>query len=63
MLKLQGPLAVRLAKIAIDRGIEMEAASGMVLEEACYAQTLHTKDRIEALEAFAEKRKPHYRGE
>ncbi|KAH6556245.1 hypothetical protein KP509_1Z194400 [Ceratopteris richardii] len=59
----QGPLAIKMAKIAIDRGIEMEAASGMVLEEACYAQTLHTKDRIEALEAFAEKRKPQFCGE
>eukprot|EP00250_Pteridium_aquilinum_P014642 c22112_g1_i2 orf=172-1068(+) len=59
----QGPQAVRMAKIAIDRGIEMEAASGMALEEACYAQTLHTKDRLEALEAFAEKRKPQFCGE
>ncbi|KAI5084831.1 hypothetical protein GOP47_0001000 [Adiantum capillus-veneris] len=59
----QGPLAVRMAKVAIDRGIEMETASGMVLEEACYAQTLHTKDRLEALDAFAEKRKPQFCGE
>lgn len=59
----QGPVAVRMAKVAIDRGMEMEAASGMVLEEACYAQTLHTKDRLEALNAFVEKRKPCYRGE
>ncbi|MCO5565055.1 hypothetical protein L7F22_018726 [Adiantum nelumboides] len=59
----QGPLAVRMAKVAIDRGIEMEAASGMVLEEACYAQTLHTKERLEALDAFAEKRKPQFCGE
>lgn len=59
----QGPLAVRMAKVAIDRGIEMDAASGMVLEEACYAQTIHTKDRLEALDAFVEKRKPCYRGE
>jgi methylglutaconyl-CoA hydratase len=33
------------------------------LEEECYEQILNTKDRLEGLAAFAEKRKPRYRGE
>ena len=60
---VQGPLAIKLAKVAIGRGNEVDAASGMVIEEACYAQTLKSKDRLEGLAAFAEKRKPIYSGE
>eukprot|EP00249_Psilotum_nudum_P004099 c17637_g1_i1 orf=615-1640(+) len=59
----QGPLAVRMAKVAIDRGIDLEAGSTVFLEEACYAEVLHSKDRLEGLAAFAEKRKPAYCGE
>lgn len=59
----QGPLAVKLAKIAIDRGSEVDTSSGMIIEEACYAQVLKSKDRLEGLAAFAEKRKPCYTGE
>jgi methylglutaconyl-CoA hydratase len=58
-----GPLALRLAKQALDRGMELGLASGLAFEQACYAQVLPTKDRLEGLAAFHEKRKPHYRGE
>ena len=59
----QGPLAVKLAKVAVGRGSEVDSASGMVIEEACYVQTFKSKDRLEGLAAFAEKRKPIYSGE
>ncbi|KAL7154635.1 hypothetical protein ABFS83_03G014500 [Erythranthe nasuta] len=59
----KGPLAIRMAKQAIDRGLEVDMASALELEEDCYAQVLHTKDRLEGLEAFAQKRKPNYTGE
>jgi methylglutaconyl-CoA hydratase len=58
-----GPIAVRMAKQAVNRGIEVDRDSGMALEQACYAQVIPTKDRLEGLAAFAEKRKPQYRGE
>ncbi|XP_078187985.1 enoyl-CoA hydratase domain-containing protein 2, mitochondrial isoform X20 [Callithrix jacchus] len=35
----QAPIAVRLGKVAIDRGMEVDIASGMVIEGICYAQT------------------------
>lgn len=35
----------------------------MHVEAAYYAQLIHTKDRLEGLKAFAEKRKPEYIGE
>ncbi|XP_055441839.1 enoyl-CoA hydratase domain-containing protein 2, mitochondrial isoform X3 [Bubalus kerabau] len=34
----QAPIAVRLSKVAIDRGIEVDIASGMAIEGICYAQ-------------------------
>jgi len=58
-----GPLASRLAKVAIDQGFQVELNSALVIEQQCYAQTLLTKDRQEALEAFAEKRAPKFKGE
>ncbi len=58
-----GPVALRLAKQAVNRGSELNLASGLAFEQACYAQVLSTGDRLEGLAAFREKRKPHFRGE
>ena len=58
-----GPVAVRAAKEAIDKGCELTLEEGLEFEAECYSRTLETSDRIEALTAFAEKRKPKYRGE
>ncbi|XP_059580863.1 methylglutaconyl-CoA hydratase, mitochondrial isoform X2 [Alligator mississippiensis] len=59
----QGPLAMRVAKLAINQGMEVDLVTGLAIEEACYAQTIPTKDRIEGLLAFKEKRPPRYKGE
>ncbi|XP_031503400.1 probable enoyl-CoA hydratase 2, mitochondrial isoform X2 [Nymphaea colorata] len=59
----KGPLAVRMAKIAINKGMEMDLSSGMQVEEDCYERVLNSKDRLEGLAAFADKRKPAYNGE
>ncbi|CAK9185729.1 unnamed protein product [Ilex paraguariensis] len=59
----KGPLAIKMAKQAIDEGLEIDMASALSLEEDCYEQLLNTKDRLEGLAAFAEKRKPRYIGE
>ncbi len=57
------PLAVRAAKHAIDAALDAELAAGLDIEAAAYATLLPTRDRLEGLAAFAEKRQPHYRGE
>ncbi|KAM4752240.1 methylglutaconyl-CoA hydratase, mitochondrial isoform 2-T2 [Cyanocitta cristata] len=59
----QGPVAMRVAKLAINQGMEVDLVTGLAIEEACYAQTIPTKDRIEGLLAFKEKRPPRYKGE
>ncbi|CAI4231850.1 unnamed protein product [Auanema sp. JU1783] len=59
----RGPVAVRLAKTAIDLGSQMDLSSGLLVEQQAYAQIVPTKDRIEGLKAFAEKRSPVYKGE
>jgi enoyl-CoA hydratase/carnithine racemase len=57
-----GPVAVRAAKAAIDQGSEQPLVQGLETEARCYERVLPTQDRLEALTAFAEKRKPRYTG-
>ncbi len=57
-----GPVAVRAAKDAIDKGTEAPITEGLEIEAKCYERVLPTTDRLEALAAFAEKRKPAYEG-
>ncbi|XP_077005744.1 enoyl-CoA hydratase domain-containing protein 2, mitochondrial isoform X3 [Tamandua tetradactyla] len=59
----QAPIAVRLGKLAIDRGMEVDIASGMAIEGMCYAQNIPTQDRLEGMAAFREKRSPKFVGE
>ncbi|XP_073936213.1 enoyl-CoA hydratase domain-containing protein 2, mitochondrial isoform X3 [Castor canadensis] len=58
----QAPIAVRLGKVAIDRGMEVDIASGMAIEGMCYAQNIPTQDRLEGMAAFREKRPPKFVG-
>uniref|UniRef100_A0A0A9G715 Methylglutaconyl-CoA hydratase n=1 Tax=Arundo donax TaxID=35708 RepID=A0A0A9G715_ARUDO len=59
----KGPLGIRMAKKAINQGTEVaNISSALAVEGECYEQLLHTQDRVEALAAFAEKRKPVYTG-
>lgn len=59
----QAPLAVYQAKAAINRGLDTDLQSGLDLEFEAYEATIASKDRLEALEAFREKRAPYFRGE
>jgi enoyl-CoA hydratase/carnithine racemase len=57
-----GPVAVRAAKQAVDRGADVPLREGLAVEAACYELVLPTQDRLEALAAFSEKRPPRYVG-
>ncbi|MFD2371050.1 enoyl-CoA hydratase-related protein [Brevibacillus sp. GCM10020057] len=57
------PLALAQAKFAIDCGLEVDLASGLQIESNAYQLLIPTRDRLEGLDAFQQKRKPVYRGE
>ncbi|MET3682259.1 enoyl-CoA hydratase/carnithine racemase [Alkalibacillus flavidus] len=57
-----GPIGVQAAKQAIDAGCEQDLATGLQIERHHYMKTIPTEDRLEALEAFGEKRKPQFKG-
>jgi enoyl-CoA hydratase/carnithine racemase len=57
------PLAVYQAKYAIDKGLAVDIQTGLDIESKAYEVIIPTKDRVEALHAFREKRKPNFIGE
>ncbi|XP_017786888.1 PREDICTED: methylglutaconyl-CoA hydratase, mitochondrial [Nicrophorus vespilloides] len=58
-----GPVGVKMAKAAINQGLEVDLKSAFEFEKSYYAQLIPTKDRLEGLQAFKEKRTPKYIGE
>jgi methylglutaconyl-CoA hydratase len=58
-----GPIAVAQAKFAIDKGYDVDLNTGLAIEQNAYEVTIPTKDRLEGLQAFKEKRIPIYIGE
>jgi len=57
------PIAQAAALKAIRASFEVPLERGLELESVYYDETLRSRDRDEALVAFAEKRKPVFRGE
>ena len=58
-----GPIAVTQAKYVINRGLELDLEQALQTESDSYEVCIPTKDRLEALAAFKEKRKPQFKGE
>jgi len=56
------PIAARAALAAIDAARHQPLAKGLDIELDCYETCLASEDRREALLAFAEKRKPRFKG-
>lgn len=56
------PLAIRGALKAMRGATSRELGTGLRLERAEYEACLHSEDRLEALAAFAEKRRPLFKG-
>ncbi|WOV88343.1 enoyl-CoA hydratase-related protein [Sporosarcina oncorhynchi] len=61
-LLANGPIALQQAKFAIKNGMNVDLQTGLAIERKAYEITIPTEDRIEALHAFAEKRKPSFKG-
>lgn len=62
LLLSNGPVAVQQAKYAINKGAEVDLGTGLAIESKAYEITIPTSDRLEALEAFRDKRAPHFTG-
>ncbi len=56
------PIAVRQAKQAIHRGLQMSLSDGLWFEIEAYNRAVPTEDRHEGVRAFNEKRKPKFTG-
>lgn len=56
------PLAQRAALRALRAAERLDLDAGLTFELGCYEACLTSEDRVEALEAFAEKRPPIFKG-
>lgn len=60
---LGGPLALRLAKQAVNRRLALNLGARLAREQACYVQVIPMQDRLERRVAFRRKRKPRFKGQ
>ena len=58
----RGPLAVRAAKRAVFEGLALGLAGGMAHEDELFRRVAASEDAQEGPRAFAEKRRPVYKG-
>jgi enoyl-CoA hydratase len=56
----KGPLAVKLAKLAVHAGFDADQKTGLVIEKLAQAILFSTDDKNEGTSAFLEKRKPQF---
>lgn len=56
------PIALQQAKFAVKQGMNADLQTGLHIERKAYEVTIPTEDRLEALAAFSEKRKPVFKG-
>jgi enoyl-CoA hydratase len=58
----QGPLAARLAKLALNASARVDLDSGLLIETLAQAICYNSEDKTEGATAFLEKRKPRFTG-
>ena len=56
----KGPLAVKLAKMAIHTGFDTDMKTGLMIEKLAQAILFSTEDKTEGTSAFLEKRTPEF---
>jgi len=58
----KGPIALRYAKEAVNKGLDLTLEQGLRLEADLYFLLHTTEDRTEGIKAFLERRPPHFKG-
>lgn len=58
----KSPLAIRAAKEAVNRAYETTLREGLLFERRLFDGLFSTEDKAEGMRAFAEKRRPEFRG-
>jgi enoyl-CoA hydratase len=61
-LAQKAPVALRMMKLAVHTGSNVDLESALTVEATCYDGAFATQDRKEAMTAFVENRKPHFVG-
>ena len=61
-LAAKAPVALRVAKVLIDKGAEIGLDSALALEREGFGVVASTEDLQEGVRAFTEKRKPLFKG-
>lgn len=61
-LASKAPVAVRYIREAIYKGMDLTIDQGLGMEEDLYLLLFTTRDRVEGIHAFKEKRKPFFTG-
>ena len=58
----KGPVAVRTAKMTMNRGLDLDLSNANAYEASVFAACFSSEDRAEGMAAFLEKRKASFRG-
>lgn len=59
----KSPIVTKVAKLVINKGYDADLASGLKLETLAQSFVFSTKDHMEGIDAFLEKREPNFTGE
>ena len=57
-----GPVALRFAKKAVNRGLQMSLNDALMMEATLFGEMFETEDFKEGVNAFFEKRQPNFKG-
>lgn len=57
----KAPIAVKMAKVAVNNGMNTDLKTGIQLEAEAYTSAFVSEDRTEGMKAFLEKRPPRFK--